>query len=189
PALLALWLLAGPDADDIRREAIASAARRAGASDVVHFVMPRPADVPAFAARPMPYGGDRPLTLGERKSLARSRDRELLARVLRDPNRDVIRNLLMNPGLRTEDVVRLASRRPVPTDVLRTILADLRWALRYDVRLALVQNPYLELGLAVPLTACLRASDARAVERAASLRPEVREGARRARAASTEWRH
>ena len=60
------------------------------------------------------FGVGRPLTLGERKSLARRPDRDLIARVMRDPNPDVIRILLNNPGLTESDVVRVCARRPVP---------------------------------------------------------------------------
>jgi hypothetical protein len=43
--------------------------------------------------------GTRPLTLGERKSLARSWDRNVLTRLLIDPNHDVVALLLQNPRI------------------------------------------------------------------------------------------
>ena len=64
------------------------------------------------------YGRGRPLTLGERKSLARRPDRAMLDRLLHDPHPDVIRRLLRNPRLTEDDVVRLAARRPGRPEVL-----------------------------------------------------------------------
>jgi hypothetical protein len=97
------------------------------------------------------FGKGRPLALGERKSLARRRDRQLLARVLRDPHPDVIRVLLENPALTQDDVVRLVARRPVPADVLREVASCVRWMARGHVRAALLKNPYAPLDVVLPL--------------------------------------
>ncbi len=97
------------------------------------------------------FGRGRPLALGERKSLARRRDRQLLARVIRDPHPDVIRVLLDNPALTQDDVVRLVARRPIPADVLREVAASVRWIARCHVRAALLKNPFAPLDLALPL--------------------------------------
>jgi hypothetical protein len=97
------------------------------------------------------FGKGRPLALGERKSLARRRDRQLLARVLRDPHPDVIRVLLANPALTQDDIVRLAARRPVVADVLREVAACVRWIARVEVRAAILKNPYTPLEIALPL--------------------------------------
>ncbi len=97
------------------------------------------------------FGRGRPLALGERKSLARGRDRQLLARVIRDPHPDVIRILLENPALTQDDVVRLVARRPVAGDVLREVASSVRWIARGPVRSALLKNPYAPLDIALPL--------------------------------------
>ncbi|MFO0681627.1 MAG: hypothetical protein U0234_06235 [Sandaracinus sp.] len=97
------------------------------------------------------FGRGRPLALGERKSLARRRDRQLLARVLRDPHPDVIRVLLGNPALTQDDVVRLVARRPIVGDVLREVAASVRWIARGAVRAALLKNPYAPLEISLPL--------------------------------------
>lgn len=97
------------------------------------------------------FGRGRPLALGERKSLARRRDRQLLARVIRDPHPDVIRVLLGNPALTQEDVVRLVARRPIAADVLREVASSVRWVARGPVRAALLKNPYAPLELVLPL--------------------------------------
>jgi hypothetical protein len=83
----------------------------------------------------------RPLTLGERKSLARRPDRETLQRLFADPHPDVMRRLLRNPRLTEDDVVRLAARRPGRGELLAEIAREPHWVHRPRVRMALVMNP------------------------------------------------
>ena len=125
------------------------------------------------------FGFGRPLTLGERKTLARRRDRTLLARVLQDPSPAVIEILLRNPSLTELDVVRLAARRPIDPETLRVIFRSVRWAVRYPVRRALVQNPYCPLDLALRMALLLNASDARILAASPGLRPPLREACAR----------
>lgn len=174
-ALLTLLILAGPQSSDIRREALARQASTVGLSEVACFVAPRPDDIQEGRRQQLPYEG-RPLTLGERKSLARGRDRELLTRVIRDPHPDVIAIILRNPALTELDVIRLAARPSTPS-VLTAILSALPWCLHYQVRLALMQNSMTPLGLAVPLVASLRHPDALTLAQAGSLRPAIRQAA------------
>tara|TARA_B100001750_G_scaffold200862_1_gene175324 strand:- start:540 stop:1283 length:744 start_codon:yes stop_codon:yes gene_type:complete len=159
-----------------RRRAIGAQALLHGPAEIGWLFGHRPDEGPAPAPQPVPdHGRGRPITLGERKSLARGRDRQLLARVIRDPHPDVVSILLANPALIESDVRRLASRRPVDPEILRQILAQPRWAIRYEVRLAIAQNPHLPIELAVALGALLRRSDARTLAAAPDLRPALRE--------------
>ena len=87
------------------------------------------------------YGKGRPLTLGERKSLARRPDRDLIERLVADPHPDVIRRVLRNPRLTEDHVLRLAAKRPGVSDVLAEIAREPRWAHASRVRLALILNP------------------------------------------------
>ena len=117
----------------------------------------------------------RPLALGERKSLARRRDRNLLARVLRDPHPDVIRILLDNPALTEADVVRLCARRPIAPEVLAQVFRHPRWVLRYRVRRALVLNPHTPTELALQLLPHLTPADLKELARASDVSERVRE--------------
>jgi hypothetical protein len=83
----------------------------------------------------------RPLTLGERKSLARRTDRETLQKLFADPHPDVIGRLLRNPRLTEDDVVRLAAKRPGRGEVLAEVARSTRWVHRPRVRMSLVMNP------------------------------------------------
>ncbi|MFT3921970.1 MAG: hypothetical protein QM778_05500 [Myxococcales bacterium] len=136
---------------------------------------PSQTDASKPAGKQPDFGGGRPLTLGERKSIARKRDRNLLARVLRDPHPDVIRILLDNPALVEDDVVRLCARRPVPAQVLVQVFQHPRWVLRYRVRLALALNPHTPEEVALQLLPHLGPADLREVAQSGQLSERVRE--------------
>lgn len=119
------------------------------------------------------FGVGRPLSLGERKSLARRLDRDLIARVLRDPHPDVIRILLDNPGLTEPDVVRLAARRPVPGEVLREVFRNLRWIVRYPVKVTLALNPHTPLDVRLQIVPHLARQDAARLLEGPGLHPTL----------------
>jgi hypothetical protein len=162
------------------REAIARAAEARGDERTAQMLAPPALGEPDGTVPVPDFGTGRPLTLGERKSIARRRDRNLLARVLRDPHPDVIRVLLGNPALTQADVVRLCARRPIPSDVLREVAASARWIVRYEVRLALAKNPHTPLEVSVPAALQLRAPDQRDIAASDELPQTLRDACARA---------
>lgn len=109
------------------------------------------------------------LSLGERKAKARTLDKDLLDRLLFDPDASVIRVLLRNPRVTERDVIRLASRRPNRRDVLREIALVSRWLSRPGVQRALVLNPYTPVRVTVALLPLLGAQELHEVSRDRSL--------------------
>jgi hypothetical protein len=109
-------------------------------------------------ARPL-APNSRPLTLGERKSLARGRRSETLLQLLADPHPQVVEILLANPHLIESDVLTIASRRPALPDNQRLIFRSDRWRPRYRVRRALVLNPYSPAALGLLLSPTIRGAD------------------------------
>ena len=124
-----------------------------------------------------PPRGGRPLTLGERKFLARGQDRMMLDRLLRDPHPDVIRAVLGNPRITEADVVLLAARRPTYADIQSEIAKSARWSPRPRVRLTLVQNPYTPATIAVPMLPLLLRGELKQIAHATDLPRIVRAGA------------
>ena len=123
------------------------------------------------------YGKGRPLTLGERKSLARRPPPELLPKILGDPHPEVIRNLLASPRLTEDDVVRIATRRPHKGEVLLEVARHPRWCHRTRVRAALVLNPSTPTELAVQLVSLLRRPELVSVVASTGLHKAVRAAA------------
>src|SRR5258705_3669883 len=67
-------------------------------------------------------------TLGERRALARTHDRDLLARLATDPDSTVIKHVLQNGRCTEREVLLAASRRPQRVEVLEEIFRTRRWS-------------------------------------------------------------
>lgn len=106
-------------------------------------------DVPGVSAPD--YGGGRPLTLGERRSIAIKPNRKLLERAVTDPHPMVVKKLLDNPRLTEDNVVRMAARRPAQPAALVEIALHPRWRSRRRPALALTRNPALPPGVGLTL--------------------------------------
>ena len=97
----------------------------------------------------------RVLTLGERRALARRPSRAAFDKLLRDPHPMVVQNLLQNPRMTEDDVVRMAARRPAYPEVIIEVARHPVWSQRARVRLAIVQNPGAPPEIAVPMVRLL----------------------------------
>jgi hypothetical protein len=113
-------------------------------------------------------------TLGHRRQLARTHDRDLLVRLAGDQDPLVLRQLLMNPRCTEREVLIAASRRPVRAEVLEEVFRSRRWGTNRRVRRALAMNPYSPPALATAALALLTAPDLREVVAYATLSSEVR---------------
>jgi uncharacterized protein (DUF2267 family) len=118
-------------------------------------------------------------TLGERRSLAKTRDRDLLARLATDPDPTVVKYILQNPRCTEREVLLAASRRPARPEVLEEIFRSQRWSVSRRVRRAIALNPYSPPALASAALALLIAPDLREVASDLSVSPDVRVQARR----------
>lgn len=127
----------------------------------------------ALAAPDLNLG--REITLGERRALARGNQPAILEKLLRDPNRLVVEQLLKNPNLREEDVIYIASSRPNTPEVLHEIARHKTWFLRASVRQTLVLNPYANTGLALKLLPTLSIDKLHQVQNATHVHPLVTE--------------
>lgn len=124
---------------------------------------------PAVAAKEPPVDerklaskDGRVLTLGERRALARRPSRAAFDKLLADPHPMVVQNLLANPRLTEDDVLRMVARRPAYPQVIGEVARHPVWSQRARVRMAIVQNPGTPPEIAVPLVRLL-------------VRPELRE--------------
>jgi len=118
-------------------------------------------------------------TLGERKGLAMSTNRDIMDRLMRDRHPEVIRILLQNPRLIERDVVRIAAMRPAEARVLETIVESHKWIARYAVKKAIVCNPYTPTNISSSLIGFLLVSDMRTVADMATLADGLRDAARK----------
>jgi hypothetical protein len=153
---LALAFVSLPDEE---REGLYQFARGARLFSLERMLRRSPSNAPPAQEAPIPdYGAGRELTVGERRSLARRPNRKSFEKLLGDPHPLVIRQLLQNPKLTEDDVVRWVARRPPRATVLDELSRAPQWLCRPRVRLAVLFNPGAKLTLTIPLLgACTRA--------------------------------
>lgn len=117
------------------------------------------------------------MTLGERKSKARTQEKNILDRLLFDPDPQVLRILLRNPRLAHADVLKLASKRPNRPGILVEIADVPRWLIRDQIRRALVLNPYAPARLGVTLMPLMTLQDLQALRGDGAVHAIIRETA------------
>jgi hypothetical protein len=174
PGMLALSRYLSEDRAQARR-VLLPAAVIAGDTRIISLVIDEP---PAREAHPDEIttpllDTDRDITLGERRTWARKPDRDRIGHLVLDPDPIVIRNLLQNPRLIELDVLRIASRRPVTTEVLVEVFQSKRWSGRRQVQLALIQNPYTPPQIGLSLVDLCDEDGLREVIKARSIHPII----------------
>jgi hypothetical protein len=117
---------------------------------------------------------DRPMSLGERKALARTHRREKLTLLVRDPHPQVVAIVLDNPHITEQDVVKMAAARPAVPDSLALIASHTRWSVRHAVKRALVLNPSTPLADAIRIATTLRSPELVELAGDASLPEQLR---------------
>jgi hypothetical protein len=128
-------------------------------------------------------------SLGHLKQQARlTRDPDTLSRLATVSNPSVLRNVLINPRLTEDLVVRIAARRPARPEPLVEIWKSPRWSVRHAVRRALVFNPYLPPEVGAKIVPLLNTKDLRELAQDSAVHAALREQARRLLAESPEAR-
>jgi hypothetical protein len=116
------------------------------------------------------------LPLGVLKSRARlTKNPDELSRLAVASNASVIREVLKNPRLTEDLVVRIASRRPARPEPLEEIWRSPRWNQQPAVRRALAFNPYLSPEVAVKIVPLMSVIDLRQLATDRNVHLSVRE--------------
>lgn len=114
------------------------------------------------------------ISLGQRRAMSRSHEKDTIDRLLSDPDPTVIGNLLNNPRTTLKEVLKIASKRPNSVEILRLLTAHRVWSRRYEVKKAIVLNPYTPPRIAIGLLGFLLIQDLKAASADKSIHPEVR---------------
>ena len=114
------------------------------------------------------------MPLGMQKWKARLHNRDLLMRLAKTGDPDVVRILLDNSRVTELDVVTWAARRPVPSAVLLLVARHRRWSLAARVQEALARNPYTPVHVAASFMPLFPAGLLKKIRDDASLHELVR---------------
>jgi len=153
--------------------ALYDAAKQAGLETVTRLLLSGMPGQVSFTRR----DEQQELTLGHRKWMARLSDRGALERLLSSPEPEVVHNLLDNPRITEQDVVLLAARRPAFAEVQAEIFSSRRWIRRYNVKRALVLNPYTPTDISLRLVGFINHQDLRLIGSSPSLPEALRSAA------------
>lgn len=176
---LAVVLTRPGDIDYELRAALYAAAKQEELEHVAFLLLEPVAEEREFdSERPLDPRG-RPLTLGERKALARAPRRDLLQKLVADPHPAVVEILLLNPKLTERDVLTITSRRPIARDTLLCVVLSERFRPRHRVRRSLCLNPALPAPVAARLSATLRQKDLQDIRSDGNLPEALRDQAGR----------
>jgi hypothetical protein len=156
-----------------RRQEIYESAREGGLLAAALLLAP-----PPLREAPDPRAPKGDLSLGHRRTLARTAASGRFDRLGAEEDARVAVELLKNPRLTEREVLRLASRRPAQVEVLTAIAHSPRWITRPAVKSALARNPYAPPGLVLRFLPHLPAPILTAIAGDATLHPELRRFAR-----------
>ncbi len=167
------------------RQALYAAAVAAGRLEIARlFFSASPTTVDArleakqrAPERPL-EGRGRPLTLGERRSLARTHRRDRLLLITKDPHPAVVAVLLTNPNVTEPDIVAIAASRAALPETLGLVAEHPKWSVSYAVKRALVQNPRTPLAAAIRIATTLTTQDLKEIAELSILAQPLREHAR-----------
>jgi hypothetical protein len=80
------------------------------------------------------------LTIGEKKTLAKTAPRPVIGLLKNETDPSVFSCLLRNPRCVEEDLLPIINDELTPVQILETIASDRQWTNRYPIRVALVRN-------------------------------------------------
>jgi hypothetical protein len=158
------------------RKAIYEAADECGAEEVMRVLRSTHAiqDELEKASKKLPLEISE-IPLGQRRSLAKGGEAALLEKLAQDFDPMVIRNILRNLHTKELDVIRIASMRPVHESTLNEIHESQRWSSSVRVRMALAQNPYCPIEIAMQIIPSLPLPELRELRQASHLHSDTRE--------------
>jgi hypothetical protein len=114
------------------------------------------------------------LTLGERKSLARTGDERSLNRLMEDLDPRVVSQILLHPRMTEARVLKIASKRPMHPQSLVAILHHERWGTMTSVHEAVASNPWASTGLRAAIVPLLGPKAQSELNKASASAPAIR---------------
>lgn len=116
------------------------------------------------------------LAIGQRITLAKRGPARVAAGLLTlaDGNSQIVNAVLENPYLTERALLEVLNRPECPSRVVDALAMHEKWALRYDLRLALLRKPSLTMARALKLLSGLKAPDLKELSQDSSATPELR---------------
>ena len=113
-------------------------------------------------------------TLGERRALSKLNIKDTIDRLLSDPDPMVITNILNNPRVTEREIIKIVSKRPNSSNILKLVATHRVWSKRYAVKLAIASNPYSLPRVSITLLELLLTQDLKVIAGDGNIHPQVR---------------
>jgi hypothetical protein len=119
------------------------------------------------------------MTVPEKIRLATVGSRSTIKKLAQDPNRLVHMAAIESPQLKTPDVVRMASKKSMPDDVISFIANNREWTQKYELVRNLLFNPKTPVSDSMDLMKRLRNNDLKQLSRSREVPHQVSRAADR----------
>jgi len=113
------------------------------------------------------------LSIGEKIALSKIATQQLVKVLIKEKDVKIIKELLMNPVLVEDDVVKMINSTK-DAAILTEIANCQKWRFRYNVKKALVNNTFTPLGVSLNILPMLLKRDLEAIVRQHNLNPMLR---------------
>ncbi len=114
------------------------------------------------------------ITLGQRRMMSKSNVKDTIDRLLSDPDVMVVENLLNNPRITEKEVLKIASKRPNSALILKLVSTHRVWSKRYEVKKAIILNPYTPPRISVALLDMMLTQDLKLIADDKTIHSQVR---------------
>ncbi len=114
------------------------------------------------------------LPLGIKRSFAKKMDKHLLKRMLQEKDPIVVKYLINNPLITEKEVLKIISDRPNTVNVIKTVYGSEKWIKNYNVKAAIIKNPYSPFRIALLLLFWMNSKELKEVRIDETLHPELR---------------
>jgi hypothetical protein len=118
------------------------------------------------------------LNVAQRVRLALLGNKTERGLLIKDPNKIVQRAVIKSPRISDAEVMKWASNKSMPDEVIQAIAANRDWTRHYSVKLSLVMNPKTPLDKSMTFLKMLRAGDLRSVSRSKDVPSALRRAAK-----------
>lgn len=116
--------------------------------------------------------------LGTRRSMSKTNAKNVLDRLLSDPDPLVISNILDNPRITEREVLKIASKRPNSARIIKLVSSHKKWSKRYAVMSAVARNPYTPPRISIALLELMFMQDLKKIARDTTIHPQVKMSAK-----------
>ena len=119
------------------------------------------------------------MTFGEKVKLALTGNKTAREFFAKDPNKILASSVLRNPRITEDEVLRIASSKSTPDDILRQVAHHKEWMKNYNIKLSMVTNPKTPVSVSLKLLDFILEKDLEGLSKSKNIPSVIASSARR----------